>query len=157
VTENKYEINLLRILIVLSYPLIFVTLILLFLILKYQSTQELSYETSTITAILLFLCLVPFFILFINHIIYANKTKLIISNKIIIIIQDGEKNVYDLSDIKKVIEYSTRRFPWSTIVKWELITIDKTYKISSLTISKLNFGRYFYNKIDYQIKVFPFL
>ena len=142
---------------VFSYPLIWVTIILLFTIIKYQASQELSYDTITLTSIFLFVSIVPFTILFVDHISLAMKTKLALTNKLIIITQGGEVNTHDLKDIKKVIEYSTQRFPWSSIVKWEIATDEKTYKISSLTISKLDFGRYFFNKIDYKIKVFPFL
>ena len=159
-TENKYRINPFRLLSTFLYPvicLIFVLFILFIPISKYESSQKLSYEIITITCILLFNCFVPFNILFVNHFLYAKKTELFLSNSIIEITQAGQTIIYDLKDIQKVNEYSTENLPWSSIVKWEIITSKGAYIISSLTISRLDFGRYLYNKIDYKSKVFPML
>jgi hypothetical protein len=60
-----------------------------------------------------------------------------------------------LSDIREVFEYSTRRLPWSSIAKWVIKNNDREFEVSSLTISKLDFERYFWNKTKDKVSLFP--
>ena len=140
-TENKYRLSTTRLLNIFLVPTITILIIVLIPILKYGSVSKISYEAITIMVILLFISILPFAFLFFNHLQLAISTELFFSN--------------NSSDGLKVTEHSTRRFPWSAIVKWEIYTSKKTYKISSLSISRLSFERYFYNKTDHIIKVFP--
>ena len=154
-TENKYRLSTTRLLNIFLVPTITILIIVLIPILKYGSVSKISYEAITIMVILLFVSILPFAFLFFNHLHLAISTELFFSNNSFTIKQEGHSETYKLSDGLKVTEYSTRRFPWSAIVKWEIYTSKKTYKISSLSISRLSFERYFYNKTDHIIKVFP--
>jgi hypothetical protein len=98
-----------------------------------------------------------FIFLFVNHLPLARQTELILSNKTLKIVQQGQSYSCNLSDIKEVFEYSTGRLPWSSIAKWIIKTDDREFVVSSLTISKLNFERYFWNKTKDKTSLFPML
>jgi hypothetical protein len=96
-----------------------------------------------------------FVYLFLNHLPFARKTQLIILDKTF---QVKEKeNLYSskICDITEIIEYSTSKTPWGSIMKWKIKTIDKEIIISSLTISQTSFHRHFWNKITERTTVLP--
>lgn len=98
-----------------------------------------------------------FIFLFFNHLPLARQTELIISDETFKIVQGEQSYSCDLSDIKEVFEYSTGRLPWSSIAKWIIKTGDREFKVSSLTISKLNLERHFWNKTKDKTSLFPML
>ncbi len=98
-----------------------------------------------------------FGLLFFNHLPIAKQTELVLSRKIFRINQGGKQYSYDMNEIDEVIEYSTGRLPWSSIIKWKLKVDNIEFVVSSLTISKINFDRHFWNITKEKLSLFPML
>jgi hypothetical protein len=101
-----------------------------------------------------------FLYLFFNHLPFARYTELAITQQgsvvnQITITHGSVRYTTDYVDIKEVIEYSTAKLPWSSIIKWEIITKDYQIFISSLTISQYNFERIFWDKIKQKTHLLP--
>ncbi len=152
---NHYKFNTARLINIWLLPVLSMSFMFVVLNLKSDTLQNLS-GVDILAFSLFFIFLVGVFIfLFINHLSIALRTELILSRKTFEIIKNKKSYKCDLSEITEVIEYSTARLPWSSIIKWKLKVADKEIVISSLTISKLNFERYFHDKTEEKISVFP--
>lgn len=138
-------------------PLLLSGLILLFLYSKFDSFKDLSGEDILVWTLFFIFSVGIFVFLFFNHLSLARQTELVITTKTLKIIQRGQAYSCDMKDIKEVIEYSTGRLPWSSIIKWIIKAGDREFVISSLTISKLNFERHFWNKTKDKTSLFPTL
>lgn len=157
---NRYKFNISRCVSIALVPFLFTILICIVI---YQDASH--NRPPSLKDILIwsgfFLCGVGFFVfLFVNHLPIALKTDIAITgtiNKIVEIKQGTQHYYVDFSDIEKIIEYSTSRFPWSSIVLWKLSFQSKEITISSLTVSRLNFERHFHNKIIQKTKFFPWV
>jgi len=150
--ENKYKLDILRLFSLWFTPIITIAIFLYF---TSESISTLKSIQILPIAMLFSICIVPFLFLFINHLLKEKNTELKIGNDEITISRDGKKETVIFSDILNINQYSTYRMPWSSIIKWEIITAKKKYTVSSLSISKLNFERYFLNKIKYKTDFFP--
>lgn len=61
-----------------------------------------------------------------------------------------------LNDIEKVIEYrAPNKAPWGNIKYWQMKIEGNDFWVSSIVISKLNFDRFFWNKIKEEKFVWP--
>lgn len=98
-----------------------------------------------------------FSLLFFNHLQYAQNIKVTIDGDQIKIQQLDQTVSFSLSDIRSITEYSVSKLPWSQVFYWKLETSEKEFIVSSLTISRLSFERYFYNKTDHVTSFFPIL
>lgn len=99
-----------------------------------------------------------FAFLFFNHLKHANQTRLtIFIDKEMIIEQYGRRQQLSFSEIQEITERSISKFLWSGVFYWKIKTVDQVFIISSLTISRANFERYFYNRTDQQTDFFPVL
>jgi fumarate reductase subunit C len=160
VTTTKYRFNTLRLITLWFLPLFFTALIMVLLYLKVGKSSGLKFLDFIIWALLFVFTVGLFLYLFLNHLPFARHTELAITrqgsivNEIKITLGDIIYTT-DYADIKEVIEYSTAKLPWSSIIKWEIITKDNQIIISSLTISKYNFERIFWNKIKEKTHLFP--
>ena len=156
-TEIRYKFNTTRLINLWFIPTLLTTLFFALFYLKFDRLQYLSYKDIIVWG-LIFICFAGVFIfLFINHLQLARQTELIIQGKTFKIIQGVHSYSGDLSTIKEIIQYSTGRLPWSSIIKWKIKTGDREFVISSLTISKLNFERHFNNKIKDKTSFMPIL
>ena len=130
------------------------------LYLKIGNTFQLQF-IDIVVGVLIFVYSVGLFIyLFFNHLPLAKQTELAISRQgafvnQIKITQGGNIFSTNYNDIKEVIEYSSVKLPWSSIVKWVIITKDNQIMISSLTISQNNFERNFWDKINQKPHLLP--
>ena len=98
-----------------------------------------------------------FSLLFLNHIRYAKGARITINGKQIILEQLSQSLPVSFSEIQSVTEYSVGKMPWSGVFFWKIKTSEKEFVISSLTISRNNFERYFYNKTVHVTSFFPVL
>lgn len=156
-TENRYKFDNIRIINLWLLPVLLTVLIFVFLSLKFDGIRDFS-GTDILVWTLFFIFSVGIFVyLFLNHLSLATQTELVISTRIFKIIQRNQSYSCDLHEIKEVIQYSTAHLPWSSIIKWTLKTNDREFVISSLTISKLNFDRHFWNKTEDKTSLFPIL
>ncbi|HEX2533507.1 MAG TPA: hypothetical protein VHK69_07220, partial [Chitinophagaceae bacterium] len=94
---------------------------------------------------------------FFNHLALSRRTALIIRGGELEIIQRGQSHSIEIGRIQEVIQYSTRRLPWSPVVKWILKAEEGEWVISSLTISRLHFERHFWTKTKVKRMFFPLL
>ena len=93
--------------------------------------------------------------LFFDHLSLARETELIIGKHTFQIIQGSQSYSCNMDAVNEVIEFSAGRLPWGPIVKWKVKTRDKEFVISSLTISRSNFERHFWNKTTEINSLFP--
>ena len=135
--------------------------ILSFLIFGSLFCYDIKTENSSSIQILAFVIFLIFttgiyiFLLF-NHLRIARQTVLKIVNRQININQFEKSATINFEDIKEIIEFSTAKLPWSRLIIWEINTTNNHhYRISSLTISKSEFERFFWNKIETKTKLFP--
>ena len=122
---------------------------------SYKSKNNIN-STNLIPLFIFYsVCFLPFIILFINHLLKVKGSELLISKDKITFNKNGTEESLNFNEIIEVVQYSTSRYPWSSIIKWEIITATNKYLVSSLSISKLNFERFFYNKIKEKTDYFP--
>ena len=126
-----------------------------FLYSKFDGLRDLSGKDILVWTSFFIFAVGIFIILFFNHLALARQTELKISTRSFEIIQGNQSYSCDLTDIKEIIEYSTGRLPWSSIAKWVMKAGDREFVISSLTISKSNFDRHFWNKKNEKVSLFP--
>ena len=155
VTENRYKYDTARFINLWLLPVLLTVLIFVVLYSKFNSLRDLSVSDILFWIFFLLFSVGIFIFLYFNHLPLARQTELIISSKTFEIIQRSQSYSCDLGDIKEVIEYSTGRLPWSSIAKWIIKTNDREFVISSLTISKLNFERHFWNKTKDKTSLLP--
>lgn len=154
-TESRYKFDNIRIIKLWLLPVLFTVLIFVFLSLKFDSINDFSGMDILVWTLFSIFSMGIFIYLFLNHLSLARQTELVISTRTFKIIQGKQSYSYDLHEITEVIQYSTAHLPWSSIIKWTLKTNDREFVISSLTISKLNFERYFWNKTEDKTSLFP--
>ena len=138
-------------------PVLLTILMIIFIISKVDSLGDLTWVEILGWVCFFIFSAGMFLFLFFNHLPIAKQTELIITNKNFEIIQQGQTYSGELNDITEVVEYSTGRLPWSSIAKWIVKTGDREIVISSLTISKSNFKRYFWNKTIDKTSLLPTL
>jgi hypothetical protein len=136
-------------------PIFFIALIFVLLYLKFDSLRDFSVTDIFAWTIYFIGTVGVFSFLFFNHLPLARQTELIIRGKTFEIIQRNQSFLFDVSEVSEVIEYSTPRLPWSSIVKWTLKAGSKEFTISSLTISQFNFEKHFYDKIKHETSLLP--
>jgi hypothetical protein len=154
-TATKYKFGKERVLSIWLLPVI-ITLITIFsFYTKIESQRNISVTDLLAWIIFSLFAVGIFIILFFNHLRLARHTELEITQKSFAIIQYSKSYSFELSEITEIIEYSTGRLPWSSIAKWSLKVGEREFIISSLTISKPNFDRHFYNKKKQIDSFFP--
>ena len=154
-TRNRYKFDNARLINLWLLPVLFTILIIVILYSKFDSLRDISVIDSLVWAFFFMFSVGIFIFLYFNHLPLARQTELIVSSKTFEIIQGSESYSCSLGDITQVTEYSTARLPWSSIAKWKVKANDREFVISSLTISKLNFERYFFNKTNQKTSLFP--
>lgn len=160
VTTTNYKFDTARLINLWIFPVFIFLVIIVLLYSNITKPSQLQFVDIVVGAIM-FIYAVGFFIyLFLNHLPLAKQTELAITRqgtvvKQIKIIQGHNIFTTNYNDIKEVIEYSTVKLPWSSIVKWVIITKDNQIMISSLTISQNNFERNFWDKIKQKPHLLP--
>jgi hypothetical protein len=154
-TENRYHFNLSRFLSLWSLPIILLAMLTFLFFSKYEKLNEAKSVQLLALSLFMLFCVGPFAFLFFNHLPLARRTMLIIKDKILYILIDGQQEKIEFLEIKNITEYSTAKLPWSSIRKWIISANEKEYVISSLTISNLNFERHFYDKIETKVSFLP--
>ena len=159
-TETKYKFDTIRRLNLWLLPTLFLLLIAAAIYSKFNTSSQFKLiDIIGWTSFFVFVVGI-FMYLFFNHLPIARKAQLVITgvgtnDKGIEITQGDTFYATHSSDIKEIVEYSTSKLPWSSIIKWKIITDDNQITISSLTISKYNFERYFWNKIKVKTSLLP--
>lgn len=156
-TKNRYKFDFSRLVNLWLLPVLFIVITLVFIFSKYNSFEDLSAKDILGLTFFFLFSAGAFIILFFNHLPIAKKTELIITNNTLEITQGDDKYSCNLAEIEEVVEYSTGRLPWSSIAKWIIKVNDREFVISSLTISKLNFERHFWNHTKDKTSLFPTL
>jgi hypothetical protein len=154
-TENRYHFNLFRFLSLWSLPIFFLAMFTFLFFSKYEKLNEAKPVHLLALSLFMLFCLGPFAFLFFNHLTLARHTTIVIKDKMLCIQIYGEEELIDFLEIKNITEHSTAKLPWSSIRKWTISANEKEYVISSLTISKLNFERHFYDKIETKVSLLP--
>ncbi len=154
---TKFKMDVFRLITHLSIPFLILLMIASLLYFKYNAAESLSLEGFLTILLIVILFLVPWLILFINHLKFAKGKALFLDRTKITFLQNGQEETILFSDIKKVTKYYASRMPWRGIVKWEIETVSKHYWVSSLTISLFNFERFFYDKTSCSMNLFPLL
>lgn len=153
--ENRYKLNTTRLINLWFLPFFILILTLFIFFSKFDNLhQARKIEIIAFTFFLIFFVGI-FVFLFLNHLKIAIRTELIVKGKQLILIQGEKEETVDFNDITQIREYTANRLPWGRIIKWCLTANGNTYTISSLTISQLNFERYFYDKIESKTTFFP--
>ena len=134
--ESRYKFDAVRLISLWLLPLLLMFFIVVFLLSSFDSFRDLSWADILWWSFFFMFSVGVFTFLFFNHLPLAMQTELIIGTKTFNIIQRDKSHSCDLSEIEEVIEYSSGRLPWSSIVKWVIIVDNKEFIISSLTISR---------------------
>lgn len=123
----------------------------------YTSSSKAMATTSVAIFLWLIATIGSFSFLFFNHLQYAQKIKIIIDGKRMEFQQGDQTFSFLFSEIQTVTEYSISKLPWSGVFYWKIKTSEKEFVVSNLTISRLNFERYFHNKTEHVTSFFPIL
>ena len=155
VTENRYRLTPYRLLVLWSLPIFFLAFFLFLFFSKFGTIYEAKFIDILAFTLLILFSVGTFVFLFFNHLPLARQTELIIQGKLLTIVRDGKVERIDFSEITSIKEYTAKKLPWGFIMKWSLKTNEKEYIISSLTISQLDFERYFHDKTETKVSLFP--
>jgi hypothetical protein len=136
-------------------PFLFSIILLVGILLKINGTTGFKLVDYFVWLFLFLFFAGVYVFLFINHFSLARNTEVFITYRDFEIVQNGKKIQGSFNDIQHIMEYNARRLPWMSIIKWEITVGSQKIILSSLTISKSSFDRYFYNKIDEQFAFFP--
>jgi hypothetical protein len=155
VEGNIYKLNKKRTVSLLLTPVLYFGFMFLLFYLNDTSFREISSFELLVIVLVLLPFLAPFFYLFFNHLKLAKHSILVIKEKEITFICKKSINSFNFSEIIEIRQYCTYRLPWRDIVRWDLITKNGRYIISSLIISESEFDKYFFNKIEKLIMFMP--
>ncbi|HYH16969.1 MAG TPA: hypothetical protein VD794_17170 [Flavisolibacter sp.] len=154
-TEKRYRFNFYRLLALWSLPTFFLVFTIFLFFSKFNSVSHAQpIDIIGFTFLLLFSVGI-FIILFFNHLPSALKTELVLKGKQLTIVRNGREETINFVDIAAIKLYTAKKLPWGFIMKWCLTAKDKDYIISSLTISQLDFERYFHDKTEVKVSLFP--
>lgn len=154
-TEKRYKFDTIRLINLWLLPTFFTALIIVLFYSKFDKFSQ-PKLIDIIAWSLLFVFAVGLFIfLFFNHISFARQTELVFFDKQLQLFQGDKSSAIDFKDIKEIIEYSSKKLPWGHIMKWKIVTTDKEFVVSSLTISQFYFEKYFWGKIKHKVSLLP--
>lgn len=99
---------------------------------------------------------IPTLLILLNHYKYSKETILEIVNKTVTIHSGDESETFNFDEIKNITEYHAYKgTPFGVLEYWRIETITHIFYISGLVISKSDFDRFFWNKIEEKTKVWP--
>ncbi len=159
-TEFKYTLNFTRLISLISFQILFLAFVGLLVFEKINSNVEIDISMIIAFIFLILWIFGVFIVLFVNHFKLGRNTVIkVLAGKFpiktITIHQNSSIYVFQLTEIKEIVEYSTHRHPWSGIKKWLIITDKNEIWISSLTISSFKFELYFNDKIQVKHTLIP--
>jgi hypothetical protein len=92
-----------------------------------------------------------------NHLPLARNTVLEIGGKKMKISQFGREWQMGIEKVIKVYEYKTRGDNMTDFYYWRVVTEEKDFIISSLTIPAMDFSHYFGSKMERRYLLFPLI
>ncbi|MFN5135309.1 MAG: hypothetical protein ACK5DG_08320 [Chitinophagaceae bacterium] len=149
-SKSSYKFDIERVVGLCLLPFFFGCLSILILYSKLTDYEDPITVIDVLAYFLFFIFTTGVFIFLFFRYFSSEKNKVLTVTDDVVTIDDKSKTIsIKLKEIESINEFHAGRLPWGHLRKWEFVTANEKFIVSSLTISWLNFHRHFGDKIQY--------